>query len=201
MSDKDIDKILDQNRAWVSSKTNDDSSFFSSRAEGQSPVFLWLGCADSRVPPNLILGLEPGDVFVHRNIANVLPTDDVNSGSVIAYAVGALGVKHVLVTGHTRCGGVLAAMDDASYGALDPWLANIKAVAASHKDELDAFTDEAERANRLVALNVEQQVANVCEHEAVKAAWSEGRSLQVHGLVYELETGLLRDLGITRSGS
>ena len=192
-------ELLERNRAWAAAMAADDPGFFAGLAERQSPEHVWIGCSDSRVPANQIVGLPPGAVFVHRNVANVVVHSDLNCLSVLQYAVDFLGVKHVIVCGHYGCGGVAAALDGARNGLIDNWLRHVADVGQRHADELARLPVE-RRADRLCELNVIAQVANVCETTIVDDAWARGRELTVHGLVYGLEDGLLRDLGVSVSG-
>ena len=191
-------ELLDRNRAWAAAMVADDPGFFAGLAERQSPEHLWIGCSDSRVPANQIVGLAPGAVFVHRNVANVVVHSDLNCLSVLQYAVDFLGVKHVIVCGHYGCGGVAAALGGARNGLIDNWLRHVADVGRKHAEELARLPAE-RRADRLCELNVIAQVANVCETTIVEDAWERGRELTVHGLVYGLEDGLLRDLGVSVS--
>ena len=193
-----LDELLERNRAWSAAMVEEDPDFFSRLAERQSPDYLWIGCADSRVPANEILDLPPGDVFVHRNIANVVTHTDLNCLSVLQYAVDVLRVRHVIVCGHYGCGGVSAALEGARHGLVDNWLRHVADVAEKHAPELDALGD-GERLARLCELNVVEQVANVCRTTIVEDAWAREEDLTVHGLVYDLEDGLLRDLAVSRS--
>jgi carbonic anhydrase len=193
-----IDELFERNRAWAASMVADDPAFFSGLARRQTPEYLWVGCSDSRVPANQIVGLVPGDVFVHRNVANVVVHTDLNFLSVLQYAVDILHVRHVIVCGHYGCGGVSAALAGARHGLIDNWLRHVADVAEKHADELDALA-EAARVDRLCELNVVEQVGNVCHTTIVRDAWARGQSLTVHGLVYGLHDGLLRDLGVSVS--
>ena len=175
-----------------------DPEFFTRLASQQSPEYLWIGCSDSRVPANQIVGLAPGDVFVHRNVANVVVHTDLNFLSVLQYAVDILRVRHVIVCGHYGCGGVSAALTGARHGLIDNWLRHVEDVAEKHADELDSI-DEERRFDRLCELNVVEQVVNVSQTTIVEDAWARGQELTVHGLVYGLEDGLLRDLGVSVS--
>jgi carbonic anhydrase len=195
----DLAELFSNNRAWAAEMVARDVDFFSQLAERQSPEYLWIGCSDSRVPANQIVGLAPGDVFVHRNVANVVVHTDLNCLSVLQYAVDVLGVRHVIVCGHLGCGGVRAALDGSRHGLIDNWLRHVVDVAEKHDGELAALPDE-RRFNRLCELNVVEQVANVCSTTIVVDAWARGQELTVHGLVYGLEDGLLRDLDVSRSG-
>lgn len=188
------EEIFENNKKWVESHTSQDADFFTKLAKDQTPDYLYIGCADSRVPANEIMGLEPGDVFVHRNVANLVNNIDLNVMSCINYAVEHLKVKHVIVCGHYGCGGVKAAMTAKDMGILNPWLRNIRDVYRLHKDELNAITDEHERYNRLVELNVEEQCFNVIKTVAVQRSYIQNRYPVVHGWVLDLETGLLKDL-------
>ena len=178
----------------------DDPEFFSELARRQTPGYLWVGCSDSRVPANQIVGLAPGDVFVHRNVANVVVHTDLNFLSVLQYAVDILGVRDVIVCGHYGCGGVSAALAGARHGLIDNWLRHVADVAEKHTDELDALPEQ-RRVDRLCELNVAEQVTNVCQTTIVCDAWTRGQELTVHGLVYGLQDGLLRDLGVSVSGA
>jgi len=186
--------LFQKNKEWVATKLAKDPHYFRLMAEAQDPMYLWIGCSDSRVPANEIVGLEPGELFVHRNVANVFPHTDFNCLSVLEYGVDLLKVRHVIVCGHYGCGGVKAAMEDHRLGLVDNWLRNIRDVYARFKDELDAIADQQERYNRLVELNVMQQVLNVCHTTIVQGAWTRGQPLWVHGWVYDLASGILKDL-------
>jgi carbonic anhydrase len=189
--------LLAGNRAWVQARLGEDPGYFSRLADQQTPEFLWIGCSDSRVPANQITGLQPGEVFVHRNIANVVVHSDLNCLSVLQFAVDVLKIRHVIVCGHYGCSGVLAALRRARIGLADNWLRHVRDVAERHDGELQALPD-GERHNRLCELNVIQQVRNVCETSVVQDAWSRGQALSVHGWVYGLSDGLIRDLGVSR---
>ena len=193
-----LDELLERNRAWAAATVADDPGFFAALAERQSPEYLWIGCADSRVPANEIVGLVPGEIFVHRNVANVVVHTDLNCLSVLQYAVDVLAVAHVVVCGHYGCGGVQAALEDTRHGLIDNWLRHVMDVEEKHADEI-ASLPETRRLDRLCELNVVEQVANVCQTTIVEDAWSRGQELTVHGLVYGLRDGLLRDLGVSRS--
>lgn len=188
-------KILFQNNeSWVESKMALDPGYFKKLARDQKPEYLWIGCSDSRVPANEIVGLEPGELLVHRNVANICPHTDFNCLSVLEFAVNVLNVRHVILCGHYGCGGVKSAMQDHHLGLVDNWLRHIRDVYARSKDELDAIPDEKERHSRLVELNVMQQVFNVCHTTIVQKAWQRGQFLCIHGWVYDLESGKLKDL-------
>ncbi|CBF85595.1 protein canB [Aspergillus nidulans FGSC A4] len=194
------DKIFESNRAWVASKKGADPEFFNKLAAGQSPEYLYIGCSDSRVPANEIMGLDAGEVFVHRNIANVVPTIDLSSMSVINYAVGHLKVKHIVVCGHYNCGGVQAALTPTDLGILNPWLRNIRDVYRLHEKELDAIEDDGERFNRLVELNVIESCRSVIKTAVVQQSYEENGFPIVHGWVFNLKDGLLKDLNIDFPG-
>ncbi len=196
----DLTELLERNRAWASAITADDPLFFAALAERQAPEYLWIGCSDSRVPANQIVGLSPGDVFVHRNVANVVVHTDLNCLSVLQYAVDVLGVKHVIVCGHYGCGGVKAALEGTRHGLIDNWLRHVTDVGDKHADEL-AFLPEDRQLDRLCELNIVEQVANVSQTTIVEDAWARGQALTVHGLVYDLRDGLLRDLGVSTKDS
>jgi carbonic anhydrase len=189
-----FEKLLLENKAWVYETLMDDPDYFSRLAYDQEPEFLWIGCSDSRVPANKITGTHPGELFVHRNIANVVMADDINVLSVIEYAVTYLKVKHIIVCGHYGCGGVKAAMTDKSFGILDKWLLNIKNVYQANRAEIDAIVDPEERTNRLVECNVKQQVINISQTETIQKAWRNSNLPQLHGWVYGLKDGLLQQI-------
>lgn len=188
--------IFDNNKQWVASMKEKDADFFEKLAKDQTPDFLYIGCSDSRVPANEIMGLEPGDVFVHRNVANVVASIDLNVMSVINYAVAHLKVKHIIVCGHYNCGGVRAAMLPRDMGILNPWLRNIRDVYRLHQEELDGITDEHARYNRLVELNVQEQAVNVIKTAVVQKSYLNNQYPTVHGWVFDLKTGLLKDLNL-----
>jgi len=193
MSEKLID-LFSNNRAWSERMTERDAGFFETLSKQQSPEYLWIGCADSRVPANEIVGLLPGELFVHRNIANVVVHTDLNCLSVLQYAVEALKVKHVIVCGHYGCGGVKAAMEDQELGLIDNWLRMIKDVYYKHQASINALPTEQERVNRLCEQNVIQQVSNVCHTTIVQNAWKRSQPLTVHGWIYGLADGLLKEI-------
>jgi carbonic anhydrase len=192
-----IEELFEQNRVWAASIVADEPGFFTSLAQGQHPEYLWIGCSDSRVPANQIVGLAPGEVFVHRNVANVVVHTDLNCLSVIQYAVDVLEVRHVIVCGHYGCGGVKAAYEGARHGLIDNWLRHVADVGEKHAAEV-ASLPEARRLDRLCELNVIEQATNVCQTTIVEDAWKRGQELTVHGLVYDLSDGLLQDLGVSR---
>lgn len=189
--------LFENNENWIKSHIDKDPQFFSKSAKDQAPGYLWIGCSDSRVPANEIVGLEPGELFVHRNVANLCLHTDFNCLSVLEFAVDVLKIEHVIVCGHYNCGGVKAAMEDHSLGLVDNWLRNIRDVYAANKDELDQITDLKKRYNHLAECNVQQQVKNVCHTTIVQCAWHRGQRLTVHGWVYDLGSGKLKDLACT----
>ncbi len=193
-----LEELFEGNRAWAAAMVADDPGFFSALAQRQTPEYVWIGCSDSRVPANQIVGLQPGDIFVHRNVANVVVHTDLNCLSVLQYAVEALHVRHVIVCGHYGCGGVAAALHGTRHGLIDNWLRHVVDVAEKHADELASLPED-RRLDRLCELNVTEQVANVCQTTIVEDAWSRGQALTVHGVVYGLEDGLLRDLQVSAS--
>lgn len=190
-----LDELFQNNRLWAESVKANDPLFFEKLANQQSPQFLWIGCADSRVPANEIMGLLPGEVFVHRNVANLVIHTDMNCLSVLQYAVDVLKVEHILVTGHYDCGGIRATVENREFGLIDNWLRHIKDIERQHDDELYDLAPQ-QRIDRLCELNVMTQVANVCETSIVKNAWRRNQSISVHGFIYSVKDGLLRDLGI-----
>jgi carbonic anhydrase len=195
-----LDHLISNNRAWARRKVAADPGFFK-RLEGQqAPDYLWIGCSDSRVPANEIVGLDPGELFVHRNVANLAPPQDANYLSVLQFAVDVLKVKHILVVGHYGCGGVAAAVNGQRLGLVDHWLHPIREVHRDHRCELEAISDVNHRMDRLCELNVVQQVRNVASDVFVIDAWARGQSIQVHGWVYSIANGLVTDLGVTVSG-
>ncbi|QHS54111.1 carbonic anhydrase [Mucilaginibacter sp. 14171R-50] len=193
-------KLINGNSSWVAERVKEDPEYFKKLAQGQSPEVLWIGCSDSRVPANEVTGTKPGEVFVHRNIANVCVHSDMNMLSVLDYAVNVLKVKHVIVAGHYGCGGVAAALTGKQFGIIDNWLRHIKDVYRLHAYELDRITDEKQKVNRLVELNVSEQVYNLCKTSIIQNAWMHRADLQVHGWVIDISTGFIKDLGLTSSG-
>ena len=189
-----LEGLFDNNRAWSNDVKTVDPQFFEKLAAQQSPEYLWIGCSDSRVPANQIVGLAPGEVFVHRNVANLVVHSDFNCLSVLQYAVDVLQVKHVMVVGHYGCGGVRAAYENADNGLIDNWLRNIKDVQFRHQAQIDALDDVDQRVDRLCELNVMSQVENVASTTIVQNAWQRGQELAVHGWIYSLRDGLLQDL-------
>jgi carbonic anhydrase len=194
-----LSELFERNRAWAASMVAAEPGFFTELARRQSPEYLWIGCSDSRVPANQIVDLSPGDVFVHRNVANVVVHTDLNCLSVLQYAVEVLQVRHVIVCGHYGCGGVSAALEGTRHGLIDNWLRHVGDVAEKHAAALASLPEE-RRLDRLCELNIVEQVANVCQTTVVEDAWARGQELTVHGLVYGLHDGLLRDLGVSTSG-
>jgi len=198
---QNLPQLFEQNRAWAESIKRTDPEFFSKLSRQQTPEYLWIGCSDSRVPANEIIGLLPGEVFVHRNIANVVVHTDLNCLSVLQFAVDMLKVKHVMVVGHYGCGGVQAVVRCERVGLADNWLRHVSDVQMQHQNCLCRLPDEASRSARLCELNVIEQVANVCATTIVQDAWARGQSLTVHGWIYSLSDGLLRDLKATVSAA
>ena len=194
-------KILDNNKEWVEQQLAVDENYFEDLSKGQNPPLLWIGCSDSRVPANEIIGAKPGEVFVHRNIANLVVHTDINMLSVLDYAVNALKVKHVIVCGHYGCGGVKAAMGNQSIGIIDNWIRNIKDVYRVNKEELNEIVDEDKKFNRMVELNVVEQVFNLAKTSIVQNAWDIGQELHLHGWVYGLNSGYVTDLNVNFSSN
>jgi carbonic anhydrase len=195
-----LDRLKANNRAWAEQKVAADAGFFRRLQDQQAPEYLWIGCADSRVPANEIVGLDPGELFVHRNVANLAPPQDANYLSVLQFAVDVLRVRHVIVVGHYGCGGVKAAVDGKRRGLVDHWLHPIREVFHNHRSELEAIPEEGARLDRLCELNVMRQVTNVASDVFVQDAWARGQDLSIHGWVYSLANGLVIDLGVTVSG-
>jgi len=194
-------RILENNKKWVEEQLKLDPEFFKDLAKGQQPPLLWIGCSDSRVPANEIIGAKPGEVFVHRNIANLVVHTDMNMLSVLDYSVNVLKVKHVIVCGHYGCGGVKAAMGNDSIGIIDNWIRHIKDVYRLHDKYLDAISDETERFNAFVEINVKEQVFDLAKTSIVQAAWKNGQELSLHGWVYGLNSGFVTDLGVNFSSN
>ncbi|MFP5429749.1 MAG: carbonate dehydratase [Gammaproteobacteria bacterium] len=194
-----LDELFRNNRAWAERIKAEEPDFFEKLAHQQTPQFLWIGCADSRVPANEIMGLLPGEVFVHRNVANLVVHSDMNCLSVLQYAVEVLKVKHILVTGHYGCGGVQAALEDREFGLIDNWLRHIKDVYRLYESEFESLPQD-KRLDLLCELNVAEQVANVCHTTIVQNAWKRGQSLSIHGFIYSVKNGILKDLGVNISG-
>jgi carbonic anhydrase len=194
-----LEDLKANNRAWAARKIADDPHFFQRLVGQQAPEYLWIGCSDSRVPANEIVDLDPGELFVHRNVANLAPPQDANYLSVLQFAVDVIKVKHVMVVGHYGCGGVAAAVDGQRRGLVDHWLHPIREVHHDHRHELEAIGEDRARLDRLCELNVVRQVRNVASDVFVQDAWARGQDLQVHGWVYALDTGLVNDLDVTVS--
>jgi len=194
---KDLKRLLDQNKAWAESITANDPEFFPTLAKQQTPTYLWIGCSDSRVPATQLVGMMPGEMFVHRNVANVVVHTDFNCLSVMQYAVDVLKVEHIIVCGHHGCGGVKAAMDNVQFGLIDNWLRHVQDVLQEHEAVLARIDDETKRLDRLCELNVMEQVFNVGRTTIVQSAWERSQELVVHGWIYDLEDGLLRDLDVS----
>lgn len=190
-------KLLDNNKEWVAKSLERDPEFFSRLANGQQPPILWIGCSDSRVPANEIIGAQPGEVFVHRNIANMVLHTDMSMLSVLDYAVNVLKVKHIIVCGHYGCGGVQAALTNKHIGLIDNWIRHIKDVYRFHQDELNAIEDEKEKFNRFVELNVFEQVYDLAKTSIMQTAWDREQAVHIHGWVYDVKDGLINDLKIT----
>lgn len=198
--EKSYKKLLSNNKEWVVKQLQANPEYFEELSKGQSPEYLWIGCSDSRVPANEITGTKPGDVFEHRNIANMVVHSDMNMLSVLSYGVEVLKVKHIIVCGHYGCGGVLAAMSNKQFGLIDNWLRDIKDVYRLHQAELDAITDEAQRARRFVEVNVMEQVFDLTKTSIVQNAWKRNQPLHVHGWVYDIHDGIIKDLHVSYTG-
>jgi carbonic anhydrase len=195
------EELLQGNRDWVAKQLSIDPDFFTKLAKGQNPDVLWIGCSDSRVPANEVTNSKPGEVFVHRNIANMCVHSDMNMLSVLDYAVNVLKVKHVIVAGHYNCGGIAAALSSQQFGLIDNWLRHIKDVYRMHSQELDMIENEGDKINRLVELNVVEQVYNLCKTTIVQNAWKNGADLEVHGWVIQLDSGYVKDLKVSVSNA
>jgi len=198
---KVLKQLFENNRKWASRQTQSDPDFFNRLLKQQSPEYLWIGCSDSRVPANEIVGLLPGELFVHRNVANLVVKNDLNCLSVIQFAVEALKVKHIIVCGHYGCGGVKAVLDNAKIGLVDEWLDNLKPVKENYQEKLFEIKNDVSRFNKLCELNVIEQVLNVCKTDIVKKAWQRDQNLTVHGWIYDIKDGLLQDLDVCVSNS
>lgn len=201
MSSEFYKKILDNNKKWVEDQLAIDVEYFKDLAKGQQPPLLWIGCSDSRVPANEIIGAKPGEVFVHRNIANMVIHSDMNMLSVLDYAVNVLKVKHVIVCGHYGCGGVKAAMGNQSIGLIDNWIRHIKDVYRLHDEYLNSIEDEDERFNKFVEINAQEQVFDLAKTSIVQNAWRNGQELTLHGWTYGLNSGYVTDLGVNMSSN
>ena len=193
----ELARLFENNTAWANSMREGDPAFFERLARQQSPQYLWIGCSDSRVPANQIIGLPPGEVFVHRNIANLVVHTDLNCLSVLQFAVDVLRVRHIIVCGHYGCGGVYAALDNQRHGLVDIWLRHVQDLRLKHDDDLEKIESAEDRARRLCELNVIAQVTNVARTNSVRDAWSRGQPLAVHGWIYDIADGLLRDLRVS----
>jgi carbonic anhydrase len=198
---KKLENLFHNNVLWADAKKMEDPEFFYKLRNQQKPEYLWIGCSDSRVPANEIVGLAPGEIFVHRNVANVVVHTDLNCLSVIQYAVDVLKVKHIIVCGHYGCGGVKAAIDDDRFGLIDNWIQHIKDVRGKHREILKATEDEDSRYDKLCELNVIEQVLNVCNTTIVQDAWARQQPLAIHGWIYAINDGVLRDLNICIDGA
>ena len=196
-----IEQLFEYNAEWAAKIKAEDPAFFDKLAKQQSPEFLWIGCSDSRVPANQITGLLPGEIFVHRNVANMVVHTDLNCLSVVQFAVEVLKVKHIIVCGHYGCGGVAAALRNKPLGLIDNWIRNIKDVYYRHQERFEACSDQEEKVDILCELNVIEQVANLTHTTIVQDAWSRGQSLSVHGWIYSIRDGILRDLGVSCDGA
>jgi carbonic anhydrase len=194
--EKSYARLIENNKTWVAEQLQLDPNFFENLSKGQTPEYLWIGCSDSRVPAESITGTDPGEMFVHRNIANMVVHSDMNMLSVLSYAVEVLKVKHVIVCGHYGCGGVMAAMKNQQFGLIDNWLRHIKDVYRYHHQELDAIEDETLRARRFVEVNVQEQVHDLGKTSIVQNAWKRNQPLHLHGWVYDIHDGLINDLGV-----
>ena len=194
--EKSYQRLIENNKTWVAEQLQLDPNFFENLSKGQTPEYLWIGCSDSRVPAESITGTDPGEMFVHRNIANMVVHSDMNMLSVLSYAVEVLKVKHVIVCGHYGCGGVMAAMKNQQFGLIDNWLRHIKDVYRYHHQELDAIEDETLRARRFVEVNVQEQVHDLGKTSIVQNAWKRNQPLHLHGWVYDIHDGLINDLGV-----
>ncbi|MFC2134427.1 carbonate dehydratase [Bacteroidota bacterium] len=194
---QELKHLFERNKKWADKIKESNPDFFNNLSSQQTPEYLWIGCSDSRVPANVIVDMPPGEIFVHRNIANQVIHTDINCLSVIQYAVDVLKVKEIIVCGHYGCGGISAAMENKSHGLIDDWLQNIKDIYRMHKDKVDAEIDADEKNNLMCELNVIEQVANVAKTTTVQNAWKEGRELTLHGWIYSIENGILKDLNIS----
>lgn len=197
---KILNNLFERNRNWAESVKKNNPEFFSSISKQQKPEYLWIGCSDSRVAANQIVDLLPGQIFVHRNIANVVVHTDLNCLSVIQYAIEVLKIKHIIVCGHYGCGGIKSAMENKEHGLIDNWLRHIKDVHRYHQEKIDTLNDEKEKIDLLCELNVIEQVANVCHTTIVQGAWKSGQEVAVHGWIYNIEDGILRDLNVCVTG-
>jgi len=195
-----ISDLFDHNRQWAAEREREDPDYFRRLSAMQRPEYLWIGCSDSRVPANVVTGLQPGEVFVHRNVANLVHRADLNLLSVLEFAVETLEIKHIIVCGHYGCGGVRAAMDGYRHGIIDHWLQPVRDIAQASETELEAITEPEERLNRLCELTVVSQVQSLSRTPVLQSAWKQGKSIAIHGWIYGLKDGLLRDLGCNCTG-
>ncbi|MBP7346445.1 MAG: carbonate dehydratase [Sediminibacterium sp.] len=195
------ERLLLENKAWAKEKLHDDPDYFNRLVDVQTPDFLWIGCSDSRVPANEITGTQPGEIFVHRNIANMVIHTDLNLLSVLQYAVEVLKVKHIIVCGHYGCGGVKAAMTNHNFGIINKWIRNIKDVHRFHREEIDAIQDENIQLNRMIELNVQEQVLNLAKTSIIQKSWKERQGPDLHGWVYDLHDGLVKPIYEMRAGT
>jgi carbonic anhydrase len=195
-----LKNIFEKNKQWAAKLKDSDPDFFTKLSGQQAPEYLWIGCSDSRVPANEIVDMMPGEIFVHRNIANLVINTDLNCLSVLQYAVEVLKIKHIIVCGHYGCGGVKAAMENRDHGLIDNWLRNIKDIYRLHRERIDLLENEDEKVNLLCELNVIEQVENVCHTTIVQRAWKSGQELTVHGWIYGIEDGILHDLNVCMTG-
>ena len=193
---KVLKQLFDNNIRWAEARKQQNPDFFQKLSEQQSPKYLWIGCSDSRVPANEIVGLDPGELFVHRNVGNIVPHTDLNSLSVLQYAIDILKVEHIIICGHYGCGGIQAAMCKRQLGLIDNWLRGIKDIYSKNQEELEAISDDKQRMDKLCELNIAEQVFNVCHTTIVQAAWQRGQPLAIHGWIYRIQDGLLHDLGL-----
>ena len=193
---ENLEHLFEKNQSWAANQIENDKEFFTKSAQQQNPEYLWIGCSDSRVPATQILGLTPGEVFVHRNIANLVVENDLNALSVFQFAIEALKIKHIIICGHYGCGGVKTVLENKKLGLIDNWLANIHRIKRNYNSELSRIDDPAVQFRKLCELNVIEQVKNACNTEFVQTAWQKNHSLSVHGLIYDIGKGLLRDLDI-----
>ena len=196
-----LSDLLEHNRQWAEKRLQDDPEYFQRLVAIQQPEYLWIGCSDSRVPANVITGLEPGEVFVHRNVANLVHRGDLNLLSVLEFAVDTLGIEHIILCGHYGCGGIRTALDGHRHGIVDHWLQPIRDIADSHADELDAQSSERAQQDRLCELSIQSQVENLARTPIIQYAWKRGRRINIHGWVYSLGDGLIRDLQCSRSAT
>jgi carbonic anhydrase len=194
-------RIFENNKRWVAEKNETDPNFFNRLSKGQNPPILWIGCSDSRVPANEITGTEPGEIFVHRNIANMVVHTDMNMLSVLDYAVNVLEVKHVIVCGHYGCGGINAALENKQVGIIDNWLRHIKDVYRLHKAEIDAIQDIEQKSRRMVEINVQEQVFDLSKTSIIQNAWAQNQTVYIHGIVYDVSNGILKDLNLNISNN